>query len=884
MIKKIVAIVLVISLVLPFGASAKAAYQLSETKNIANGVTLTNLVRLDSAGWQNINIIEADLSNPYVKTRVLTSSSGLNTLETVQTLSKDTDTVAAINGDFFAWNSSDNSKGSAVGTIMNDGKLLSSSSETEGMFTFAIDELNKIICENIATNITLTAANGEILTIKHLNKYDSLAEPVIYTAAFGGVTGGSYNNILEVVIEDDVVTEMRREQDGVEIPENGYVIRHLPEYNPFLIENLNVGDKVEINIDANVDLSSLKTMTGGGTMLVTQGQLAKITHNVAGANPRTAIACDETRTKLYLITVDGRQDNAKGYTLSQFAEFLMEIGMYDAMNLDGGGSTTMVTKQNGQQKVTNVPSGGSQRKVATGIGILSSSPKGQCMAGFEIDVKDTNVFSGTTRTFNIKNPVDKYLNPFEGTVPEVSWSIDSRYGYFEGNVLHATSSGENVKVYAEYSGHKAEKEIDILGEISELIVSPSHFDLSDFENPDFVVEAKTSNGISALIEKEDVKLSPQNKYEKKVSVLDAQEIITFSKMIYKFENNNFLAKAYPEEVTAKGSLDYTNFKSKNKSARLEYDFSKVPNDKSGAAYLKFNTPVKVKPGIKIGVWVYSPTYLNQWLRAEFKDEEGNVLRQTIVENISFSGWKYITFNVPNDAATFTQLYIVQNDLKDNSKGYVLFDSLSIAEAEFDEQTVILNSSTPIKGDYSFGVVGGMPDNNTLLTKILVSKTANVLKQDNDYIFSLSNYDFYGVDEKMPNSYSSFKHDQSLFITLNNSDGYTSAAQWIKFDNDVSSDFKNLFIFLNESHMLTQNENELKMFKEKLQDISQKADVFVFYPDMHTNTFYDSGALFVSVGRLSASSPKAAVSLKGKVLIPVVTVKNNITNINFVNMY
>ncbi|MBQ2896706.1 MAG: phosphodiester glycosidase family protein [Clostridia bacterium] len=882
MFKKVLAMLTSFAIILPIGVNAKAVYNLADTKNIASGVVLTNLKRLDSAGWQNINIIEADLTNEYVKTKVLSSSSGLNTLETVKNLAEENNTVAAVNGDFFAWNSSDKSKGTAVGTIMNDGKLLSSSSETEGMFTFAIDEFNKIICENIITNITLKAPNGNELTIKHLNKYDSLAEPVIYTSAFGGQTGGSYNNVLEVIIEDDVVTEMRTEQDGVIVPENGYVIRHLPEFNPFLNENLVVGDKVEIKFEANFDLSEFVTMTGGGTMLVTQGMPAKITHNVSGANPRTVIACDQTRTKLYLITVDGRQSNAKGYTLSQLTEFLVEIGMYDAMNLDGGGSTTMVAKQKDYQNVINVPSDGGQRKVATAIGILSNAPKGSAMTKFEIEVSDDNVFSGTTRTFSIKNPVDEYGNQFDGEIPEVNFKIQNGFGFFDGNVLHATKSGENVKVYASYNGYTAETEIDILDSIFSLTVAPSHFSIKDFNNPQFKVIAQDKKGVCATVEPSDVNISKINDYEKTVSVLDKKTNIYFSDIVFEFENDEFAADKYPEQSVASVSTDYNNFKSKFGSGKLKYDFSNVPADKSAAAYLKLKSPVAVSGKRKLGLWVYSPTVLNQWLRAEFKDKNGNIFRQTLLENIDFSGWKYVTFDVPEGAFELTQFYIVQNDLSEKSQGYVLFDSLSEAKHTFESEVINLNKSNPTGGDFSFNVTANMPQANTFLSKVLAANVATGLK-NSDYVFSLKNYDFYGIDEIKTNGYSSFEKENSLFITLNNSNGFTSAAQWLKFDNDTSKDFKNLFIFLNESHNLIKNRYEFIMFKKKIEDISKKANVYVFYPDMHTNMYYESGAKFISVGNLETQSPWSAIKLLDTLLIPKVTVTDNNVDISFVSL-
>ncbi len=882
MLKKIIAIFTAFAVTLPVSVSAKAIYENKTNTNIASGIIHTNVVRLDGAGWQNINIIEADLTSPYVKTKVLTATN-LNTLETVEKLANDNDTAAAVNADFFAWKSGESGKGSAVGTIMNDGTLLSSSSETDGMFTFAIDKFGKIICEHIKTNITLTAQNGNVMTIKHLNKYDSLAEPVIYTSAFSEITEGSYDNVLEVVIEDDTVVEMRRDMEGVAVPENGYVIRHLPEFDPFLTENLSVGDKVEIKIDANINLTDYETMTGGGTMLVTEGQLAKITHNVSGQNPRTVIACDKTRTKLYLITVDGRLSNAKGYTLPQLAEYLMEIGMYDAMNLDGGGSTTMALKKDGTQKVVNTPSEGSLRKVATGVGVISDAPKGEILSGFEILIKDYNVFSGTSRTFEIINPIDEYGNPFSGELPEIKWEIESGYGAFSGNVLQAENFGENITVSATYGTFTATAKINILKEIDSLLASASHFSKKQYNNPQISVIGKTKEGIQVLIEDRDVHFKEISPFVKNVEVLDKNKAITFSDVLDDFDTNVYTSSSYPDKATASITKEVKNIKSGSGSIKLSYDFLNVPNDQNGAAYLEFKKPITVSVVDKLGVWVYSPTVLNQWLRAEFKTADGEVLRETLSEKTNFSGWKYIEFNVPQGAEYLTKFYVVQNSDKEKSKGYVIFDALSVFEQSFNSELNVTPTSEITKGDINFSVIAGMPESKTLLTNLLAAKATSTLK-GKDYVFSLSGCDFKNIDENKVTGYSSFNKNNSLFVTLNNSGGYTSAAQWQKFSNDTNSNFKNLFLFLNESPDLISNPEEYEMFKEMLQNISKKANVFVFYPDMHTYSYKLSGATFVSVGSLNATSPKTATMLIGKKHIPVVSVSGNKVTMSFINMY
>jgi len=64
-----------------------------------------------------------------------------------------------------------------------------------------------------------------------------------------------------------------------------------------------------------------------------------------------------------LVVADGRKTNTKGLTAQQQAEVMLELGCYNAVNLDGGGSSTMVYKN----QVVNNPSDGSERKVGSVI-------------------------------------------------------------------------------------------------------------------------------------------------------------------------------------------------------------------------------------------------------------------------------------------------------------------------------------------------------------------------------------------------------------------------------------------------------------------------------------------------------------------------------------
>ncbi len=102
-------------------------------------------------------------------------------------------------------------------------------------------------------------------------------------------------------------------------------------------------------------------MVGGWPRIIEDGiNLFAIKDSVEGTfykfsavkHPRSGIGFSKDSTKIYLVTVDGRQESMSGMSLKEFADFMISQGSYQALNLDGGGSTTMVL--NGE--VVNSPS------------------------------------------------------------------------------------------------------------------------------------------------------------------------------------------------------------------------------------------------------------------------------------------------------------------------------------------------------------------------------------------------------------------------------------------------------------------------------------------------------------------------------------------------
>ncbi len=111
----------------------------------------------------------------------------------------------------------------------------------------------------------------------------------------------------------------------------------------------------------------------GSHMLVVEGEPIEGLDAEIPA-PRTALGVDFGPDRLVIVVVDGRQPfYSEGATLTQLADLLVEYGVYTAMAMDGGGSSTLVIEEDGRAKILNSPIDshipGRERPVANHLGV-----------------------------------------------------------------------------------------------------------------------------------------------------------------------------------------------------------------------------------------------------------------------------------------------------------------------------------------------------------------------------------------------------------------------------------------------------------------------------------------------------------------------------------
>ncbi len=113
----------------------------------------------------------------------------------------------------------------------------------------------------------------------------------------------------------------------------------------------------------------------GRPMVVDRGRMSEELYTFPRTwtrEPRTAVGVSESGRKVILVTVDGRRATSHGGTLEEIAQIMIELGAFRAINLDGGGSTTMFVASEGG--VVNRPSRGWEREVVNHIGVVAPAP------------------------------------------------------------------------------------------------------------------------------------------------------------------------------------------------------------------------------------------------------------------------------------------------------------------------------------------------------------------------------------------------------------------------------------------------------------------------------------------------------------------------------
>ena len=153
---------------------------------------------------------------------------------------------------------------------------------------------------------------------------------------------------------------------------NGSMIKDFTGTNSNFFAILNDGKAVIGNqLKLEEIRENIQEGLGGGVQLVRNGIL--VTQTDESVNPRTCVGIDETGSKVIILEVDGRNYHySNGMTYEELGQCMLAFGAYEALNLDGGGSSTFFIKDVQTPEnfiLRNWPcdNGGEERAIANGL-------------------------------------------------------------------------------------------------------------------------------------------------------------------------------------------------------------------------------------------------------------------------------------------------------------------------------------------------------------------------------------------------------------------------------------------------------------------------------------------------------------------------------------
>lgn len=342
-------------------------------RTVRDGIEYAEVTREISGQQVKMNLLRLDLTK--VRLDVVHAMDAAIGTEKTSSIATRHGAFAAINAGFFRL---DNSifVGDPAGLLMINNSLLSESlnGRTALMIANTTNGTNvEIARANVNNTLTIKGKDYNIETNRERGKDDI----VIYTPMFHRTTlTDSFGT--EFVILRDRVKQILDLAGNTEIPCDGYVISASGSKRSELSAILKRGVKLRLSLHHSSPTETIperifgqsEDMVGGIPQLVKDGK-ADVTWQeekssksfVETRHPRTAVAKLKDR-KFLMITVDGRSESSGGIGLYDLANYLLELGATDAMNLDGGGSTTMFL----DGKVVNHPSDKEgERKVSDAI-------------------------------------------------------------------------------------------------------------------------------------------------------------------------------------------------------------------------------------------------------------------------------------------------------------------------------------------------------------------------------------------------------------------------------------------------------------------------------------------------------------------------------------
>ena len=356
-----------------------------------------------------VNVIEVEADQLQGKVMLKLANDVVTGKEKLTQMAVRNQAIAGINAGYFVVGEKDGTPGDLAGIFANNGQLVSEA--INGRSALILPSTGKDAdIATVSTSIHATSSDGAVREVDGLNRKTGLirncggaggdattelpkhdftckdeSELVQYTSIFGEKMEPGEG--VEVVLKDSGEVVEIRDQRGGDIPGSGSVLAGTGEAAEWILDHAKQGMNIQVKSEIIADgkllgLEQTTSIVNGGPRLLENG---KISINAVEEgfhweedpgfyyrfgerrNPRTLAGIKENGNLLF-VTIDGRAPGwSVGANFEESAKVMESLGAVDAINLDGGGSTTMTI---GDDLVTKPSDATGERPIADAILLL----------------------------------------------------------------------------------------------------------------------------------------------------------------------------------------------------------------------------------------------------------------------------------------------------------------------------------------------------------------------------------------------------------------------------------------------------------------------------------------------------------------------------------
>lgn len=294
--------------------------------------------------------------------------------ETISEMVRRTGAIGGMNADFFPWT------GDPLGLMVKDGELLSQPYPTRSTFAWGMEGYVEVAIPEITCSIDGAAP----LPVPHFNEEVAIDKIGLFSDKAGQArTKQPASHVLLNIKQGSwkvgsmVVLEVVGPFDAPgKIPEGKAVFSGTGS-QASVAASLRPGQTLTVKLGINgFDWGKCSQAVAGGPNLVHKGLITidadgqKFGPDMVGKrHPRSAVGTTADGD-IWFVTIDGRQKLSAGANMDELARVMQRLGCMEAMNLDGGGSTTL----NLFGLTVNRPSDGKERPVANAILFFGTPP------------------------------------------------------------------------------------------------------------------------------------------------------------------------------------------------------------------------------------------------------------------------------------------------------------------------------------------------------------------------------------------------------------------------------------------------------------------------------------------------------------------------------